>query len=202
MLSVRQRLLALMLVVVGGFTWWLQQRIQVEPPRAPPAPRRPDYTVQDFTATMMNKQGVPDRRLSAPILRHYPDDGSSELDDPVLTLFRADGPPWVIRSRSGWVSAEGEKVVLRGDVGIDRAGTANLRPIQLRTAELRVRPRQDYAETDTPVRITSEGDWVTSTAGAQAWLGKALRVKLLGRSHAKVAAATFHGSDEPKGDKP
>jgi lipopolysaccharide export system protein LptC len=190
MLSPRQRLLAVIMAAIGVVTWWQQQ--EGEAPRRPPpaGPRRPDYTVEKFTVTMMNQKGLPQRQLAAPLLRHYADDGSSVLDDPVLTLFTQDGPPWVIRSRTGWVSQTGDRVVLRGNVRVDRVGTEELRPVHLRTAELHVQPREDYAETDTPVKIASGGDWVKSSAGAQAWLHKRLRVKLLGRSHGMITAGT------------
>jgi len=195
MLSPRQRLLAVIMTAIGVVAWWHQEK--GETPRHPPAagPRRPDYTVEKFTATMMNKKGLPQRKLAAPLLRHYADDGSSVLDDPVLTLFTEDGPPWVIRSRTGWVSQTGDRVILRGNVRVDRGGTRELRPVRLRTAELNVRPREDYAETDKPVKITSGGDWIESSAGAQAWLHKTLRVIFLGRSHGMITAESARGGE-------
>jgi lipopolysaccharide export system protein LptC len=201
MLSPRQRLLAVIMAAIGVVAWWHQQKGET-PRHSPPAgPRRPDYTVEKFTATMMNKKGLPQRQLAAPLLRHYADDGSSVLDDPVLTLFTQSGPPWVIRSRTGWVSQTGDRVVLRGNVRVDRVGTKELRPVHLRTAELHVHPREDFAETDTPVKIASDGDWITSSAGAQAWLHKTLRVKLLGRSQGMITAETARGGKSAGGEQ-
>jgi lipopolysaccharide export system protein LptC len=193
MLSARQRLLAVILAAVGVTAWWQERKGQGHPPPPVSGPRQPDYTVEKFTATMMDKKGVPERQLSAPILRHYPDDGSSVLDDPVLKLFGRDSPPWLFRSRTGWVSQTGDKVILRGDVRIDRAADGDQRPVHLRTTELYVRPREDYAWTDKPVKIMSEGNWITSSGGGQAWLRKSLRVKLLGRSHGMITAETARG---------
>jgi lipopolysaccharide export system protein LptC len=193
MLSLRQRLLAVIMAAIGVVTWWQQQNGETPRRRPPAGPRRPDYTVEKFTATMMSNKGLPQRQLAAPLLRHYADDGSSVLDDPILTLFTQGGPPWVIRSRAGWVSQTGDRVILRGNVRVDRVGTKELRPVRLRTAELHIRPREDFAETDTPVKIASGGDWIKSSAGAQAWLHKTLRVMLLGRSHGMITAETARG---------
>ena len=187
MLSVRQRVLALILAGIGGAAWWYQSQ---QGPQAPPAalrPRLPDYTVDGFTGTTMDIAGRPARTLSARELRHYPSDDSSELDLPVLVVYTADGPPWNIRSETGWASGDGERILLRGEVLADREGATGLRPIHLRTSELLVRPRQDYAETAMPVRIDSNDDWLTST-GMQAWFGKTeLRANFLGRARGRFA---------------
>jgi len=132
----------------------------------------------------MDTTGAPHRRLSAPELRHYADDDSSELERPVLTVFNPSAPPWVIRSETGWVSADGEEVQMRGEVFIDRESAPTARPLHLQTRDLLVRPRQDYAETQQPVRAASGADWLTSEAGGQVWFGDSLLIKLAGRARA------------------
>lgn len=183
MSSLRRRVLALVLAVVGVFAWWLQSGIELgdEVPRAS-SDRRPDYTVDNFTATMMGETGAPDRRLTALELRHYPDDDSTELEQPVLTQFEDAAPPWLICSETGWISADGDQVVMRGQVFIDREADEATRPVHLRTQELLVKPREEYAETHSPVLVTSGADWLTSANGARIWFSDALRVKLTGRA--------------------
>ena len=61
----------------------------------------------------MDIAGRPARSLSARELRHYPNDDSSEVDLPVLVIYTADGPPWTIRSETGWVSGDGERLASR-----------------------------------------------------------------------------------------
>lgn len=185
--SLRQSLFALLMAVLGGAAWWRYRGVAVEPPPQPPHERRPDYTVDEFTATTMDATGVPDRRLTALELRHYPDDQGMELERPVLTVFNPAAPPWIIRSETGWVSADGDEVVLRGQVLVDRVAGETTRPLHLQTQELHVQPRQNYAQTDRPVRVTSAEDWVTSDTGAHVWFGDALRVELLGRARSRVA---------------
>jgi lipopolysaccharide export system protein LptC len=185
--TVRQRALALVLILVGAAAWWQQADQAPERPPAPPRARLPDYTVERFTATEMDPAGRPARTLSADALRHYPDDDSNALDRPVLVLYRPDGPPWNIRSETGWVSGDGERVLLQGQVLADRAGNAEARPLHLKTSELLVRPRQDYAETAMPVDITSDDDWLTSN-GMQVWFGEtAQRARFLGRARGRFA---------------
>jgi len=185
--TARQRVLAVALALVGGAAWWLQSDQTPEPLPAPPGERRPDYTVERFSATAMDPTGQPARSLSAKEMRHFPDDDSSELDLPVLLLYRPDSPPWVIRSETGWVSGDGEQVLLHGEVRADREGSAEARPVHLKTRELLVAPRKEYAETQMPVEITSEEDWLKST-GMQVWFGEtALRARFLGRARGRFA---------------
>ena len=76
------------------------------------------------------------------------------------------------------VSADGDLVLLSGDVLIERAGDADNRPMRIVTRNLRVQPREDYAETDEKVRVSSNADWLNAT-GMQAWLRPPSRLKFL-----------------------
>lgn len=185
--SLRQSILALLMALLGAAAWWQYRGLEVESAPQAARERRPDYTVDEFTATTMDATGAPDRRLTAVELRHYPDDQGMELEHPVLTVFNQAAPPWIVRSETGWVSADGDELVLRGQVLIDRAAGATTRPLHLRTQELQVQPRKEYAQTDRPVHATSEDDWLTSDNGARIWFGDALRVELLGRARSRVA---------------
>jgi lipopolysaccharide export system protein LptC len=175
------------MAAVGALAWWLQQGEEPPAPDNGSQDRRPDYTVDNFTATMMGETGSPRRRLTAIELRHFADDDSNELEKPRLTLFEETAPPWRLRSETGWVSGDGNEIRLHGEVFIDREPGATTRPLHLRTRELYLKRDENYAETDLPVRATSELDWVTSANGARIWFGKDLRIKLLGRARGEIA---------------
>jgi len=181
MLSARQRILALTLVMVGALAWWLQPSDNTPAPDGNDRERRPDYTIDNFTTTQMDESGEPLRRLTAVELRHFADDDSKELDNPRLTLFEEVGPPWLVRSESAWVSGDGKLIRLLGEVYIDRDAGDTTRPVHMKTSEVLLMQQEDYARTDRPVRITSDLDWTTSDKGAEIWLEEKLRVHLLGR---------------------
>lgn len=187
MLSMRQSMLALAMVAVGTFAWWQQQGDAPAGAVETDKIRRPNYTVDNFTATQMGESGTPLRRLTSIELRHYDDDDSNELESPRLTLYEEAGPPWLLRSDSAWLSGDNELMRLHGEVYIDREPGERTRPLHLRTRELTLKRQEKYAETDQPVHATSESDWVTSENGAQIWFGEDLKVKLLGRARAEIA---------------
>lgn len=200
-LTSRQILLGLALAFAGALAWWLEREPAHEMPNARGTERRPDYIIDDLSAVNMDSSGRPAHRMQTPQLRHYRDDGSSELERPVLDLYKDDGPPWRIRAETGWVSANGDEVLLQGQVVIDRAGFDEQPAIELRSSEMLVIPDKEYAETDRFVEIESAADWITAIDGMQAWFGEALRAKLFGRARGQFTGtrAASSGSDPGPG---
>ena len=174
--------LVLLLVATAGLSWWLGQAPPSGPdptaPRAPDAAREVDYTITRFDVVRMTEAGKPAHRLRGRQLRHFVDDDTAELSEPRLTVFQDEEPPWEIGAERAWISADGSLVLLTGEVAIDRAGDGENPPMRLRTRDLRVQPREDYAETDEKVRVETDTDWLDAV-GMQAWLRPPSRLKFL-----------------------
>jgi lipopolysaccharide export system protein LptC len=185
-LSPRQLLLAAALASVGASAWWLQTEEEIKGNGVRETERRPDYTVDLLNVTTMDETGRPDRKLIARELRHYPDNGGNELEDPRLTLFKPGEPPWLIRSRQGHMSEDGDTLLLKGPVLMDREAGEQIRPMHIKTRDLTVRPNEDYARTERPVHVTSGADWLSSATGAEIWLGEGTRLKLFGRARKQL----------------
>ena len=172
---------------IGLLAWWLQQGNEHQIGGRVDNDRRPDYTVDNFTATEMGEDGTPEQRLVATGLRHFADDDSNELQSPRLTIFEEDTPPWLVRSQTAWVSGDNNEILLQGEVFIDRIAGERTRPVHIQTRELLVKRRESYARTEQPFHFTSWLDWVTSANGAEIWFGEDLRIKLHGRARGEIA---------------
>jgi len=168
-------------------SWWLRQRVEEQAARHPSPPHTPDYWVERLSARTMDSAGHPRRIVQADSMRHFPDDDSTELTEPQIAFLGPRQPPWRIRAQTGWVAPDGNQVLLQGAVTIDREAASGILPVHLETRELRVRPKEEYAETEQPVRVVSGPDWVQSR-GLQAWIKAPVRIKLLAdvRSHYEV----------------
>jgi len=186
MRSLREYALAFLLAALGALAWWLEGEQGPITKPSSDGVRRPDYTVSGLTASMMDEKGHLHRRLTATQLRHYPNEGGSELDDPRLTVFTAETPPWIVRSNQGWISENGEELRLPGVVFIDREAGPDTRPVHLKTSDLFVEPSANYAHTDQPVHVTSNADWLTSRKGARVHFGDQVHLVLIGRVHTQV----------------
>lgn len=193
----RQTLMALVFALIGSAAWWLlDQTPETEEP-APPRERRPDYVVSDFTAVETDAQGRPSRQLAARQMRQYVDEDLAELDQPHLSLYQLDGPPWQAESVHGLLLSGGEEVRLSDSVRVQRAASRNDRQVRLDTSELTVWPERQYARGDQPVRIESERDWLTA-AGLQLWYAEPMRAELPGRAHLYIAPAEPGAADHPE----
>jgi lipopolysaccharide export system protein LptC len=173
-------LAAAVLLLLAGLSWWLAERTAPDQPgdTGPLGERSPDHFVRDLQVTTMTPAGEPARSLQAAEVRHYLDDESTELTAPHVTIHRDELPPWDVTAERGWVSRNGESVVLVGAVRAERAGTPAQPPVVLMTDELHYLPYEDYAETDARVSIDSLQDHVEAV-GMRAWLRKPGRVELL-----------------------
>ena len=175
----RRKLLTVILILLFGITSWLllQQGDEQEAgPTSQLGPHTPDYHMENFTITTMGLDGKAEKELTADRMEHFPDDDTTELTYPNIVIYDDNNPPWKIRSENGWLSGDGETLLLTGMVTIDREAGPNIRPMHIITSELRVRPNENYAETDQHVTIHSLYDEQESD-GMQAWLEKPIRLK-------------------------
>ncbi|MTW20235.1 LPS export ABC transporter periplasmic protein LptC [Allochromatium palmeri] len=183
----RQWLLGIGFALVGLGAWWQLHRLPDDEAVQAPRERRPDYIVQGLSALETDATGEPSRRLKAERLRHYADEDLSELDEPRLVLYRPDGPPWFAQARLGTVQAEGDQVQLSGAVRLDREADASNRPMHLETERLDIWRQTGLAETDLPVRIDSDGDWVTANGMRLWYLQDAARTSFYGRARIRIS---------------
>jgi len=139
----------------------------------------PDVTMEEFEVTTMGEDGSPLRRLSAAYMAHFNDTGTKELKHPHLVVYQEQAEPWHVASERGWVSADNDVLMLLGKVDIWRDGPDGKREIHIETHDLRVLPREEYAETELPVSISTP-ESLTHATGMRAYLDES-RVQLLSK---------------------
>jgi lipopolysaccharide export system protein LptC len=169
-------IIGIILVILGLSTNWMISLTPSDKPAPQSEQHKMDYYVNNFTTTMMGEDGKPFRRLSAKRMIHYPDDDTTELADPYITMFEQMVPVWTIQSDTGWLSGDGALLLLQGKVIIDRPKAPNQDPVHLVTRNLRVQPDQNYAETEESITINTRNNRIVSK-GMQAWLTTPMRIK-------------------------
>ena len=113
--------IACVLVGLAGGSWWLSNRVNYRVAAKPAGVNHdPDYIVEDFTATVMNDQGLRHYVLRADKLVHYPDTGSSELDRPHFVQYREEQENLRANADKAWLTDKAAKILLTGDVHVLR----------------------------------------------------------------------------------
>ncbi len=185
-MNLRNILFAVLLLILLAGSQWLVETSNPANDDVPRETHNADYFLEHFTNTTMDVKGRPYRRLSADRLLHFPDDDSTELSNPYLTLFVENLPLWEIRSESGWVSGDGTLLLLNGPATLDRAASPAGEQLNIVTSNLRLQPENNYAETDEPITVKSPDSIVKST-GMQAWFSQPSRIKFLTKAKGHYA---------------
>lgn len=147
---------------LAALTMWLERIVQAPVVGQPNALEHdPDFIVERFTATNLDKAGRPESRLTARRMTHYPDDETTELEEPRLVQFREQGPPVRISAERGTVTKDGDEVRLYGNVRVVREGTKGRPELQMETTFLQVLPKEDIARTPEAVVITEGASRLT-----------------------------------------
>ncbi len=163
----------IVLLLILVLTSWIHNTLQEEVNVEIKDRGEPDSIMWNFKRTDMDERGLPKARLMADLMRHYPLDDSIELERPVMEIYNEDGtPPWHVTADSGWLSGDGEKLLLYGRVYIWRNTTETTKDeaekmIELITTDLSILLDEEYAETSNFVMILGRNYKVTAV-GMQA----------------------------------
>lgn len=106
--------------LVGLFGIWLQNSLMEDQPEAQDYLNRhdPDYYIENFTATGLDKNGQRRFVIEAERMAHFPDDDTALLDKPHVVEYEVGFAPRHTYSDSGWMSSSGDEILLEGNVRI------------------------------------------------------------------------------------
>ena len=114
----------------------------------------------------------------APVQTAKPGHKSTELTRPIMTMYSSDKPDLHINSETGYLSSDGELVLLNGAVNIRREALKNIAPLEIDTHNLRIQLPNDFAETDEFVKIKS-GTNAIEGMGLRAHFREPINIKIL-----------------------
>jgi lipopolysaccharide export system protein LptC len=109
--------------VLAGITAWMQTDLLEESSNQQEIAAEnndPDYYIENFYAVGMDTDGNRQYVLEAERMVHFPDDDTALLDKPHVIQYEPDRAPTHIYSETGWISANGDEVILTGNVRVIR----------------------------------------------------------------------------------
>lgn len=148
-----------MLLALVGITWWAadyaERAFPVDPEFA--ASQDPDAWSGTFTMLQSDANGFPVTRLDGTQLRHYPHDGSYEIDQPELISQRPDSPRVIASSEIAYAYNDITLVHMVGNAHAHRFETPDNSALDITSEKLIVHPDEDILETDLPA-VVIQGD--------------------------------------------
>ena len=149
-----------------GATYWLNQQVLPEPAKPDSSKRHdPDAIVENFSATRLNEQGVPSFVMAATKMLHYPDDDSTTLEAPRITMLSVGQPAIHATAKRGIISSKGDEVFLHDNVEVLREASAQQDQLTLQTEYLHIIPIRIW-RTPTALSLSSMR---TTSCMRQAW---------------------------------
>ncbi len=131
----------------------------------------PDYYLEGVSATVIDAAGKPRYQLQAQRVEHFPDNNEISLEAPQLEMIREDDSRWFIRSETGTILENGDRILLHGEVILTQRGREPASQIKMVTRDLTVLPPEDFAETAQRVIITQSRNQLSGT-GMRAYLAE------------------------------
>lgn len=140
-------------LALGSF--WLVEVMQKQTEDSMPDRVRtePDFYVQKFNFVRMGVSGEARYNLTGTEMKHYPQDDSYQIQNPVMHSYGVDRPPMVSRSLRATVTNNNSEVHMHDNVHIDRPASATAQHFQLKTSYLLILPDEDVMKTPKPVQI-------------------------------------------------
>lgn len=181
-------------------TLWIDRTVQPPELRVDGTTRHdPDYILNNFVTTKTDATGSISHILKASEMRHYPDDDTTELENPHFTQFGVGKPTTTIEGKRGHVSSKGDVVEFRDDVRVVRPAFGDRQEMTLTTEYLRVEPDSEIASTDQPVVITQGPKSVVRAVGmVYDKKNQTIQLNKRVRSHYERPAAGKRTSSKPK----
>ncbi len=126
--------------MVGLFGLFLQSSMIEEEPEVYNYDQRhdPDYYIENFTATGLDKNGQRRFVIEAERMAHFPDDDTALFDKPHVVEYEVGQAPRHSYSDSGWMSSSGDEIRLTGNVRIVIEADANGPGGEMKSKSMRI----------------------------------------------------------------
>ncbi|TZF91601.1 LPS export ABC transporter periplasmic protein LptC [Cognatilysobacter lacus] len=147
-------MLVIAAIIIGGALWRERAALDNSLEQG-----RSDYTLYDFELVSLDAQGKEAFTLHAPKLTRDPAVRTLAVVTPVFLIPARDGgngAPWDVRSKTGWVSAAGDEIRLRGDV-VATSVDADGQSVRMDTQQLNVFPHANRATSAVQVSVKQPG---------------------------------------------
>jgi len=126
--------------LIGLFGIWLQNFVLEDDTEVEVTETRhaPDYYIENFTATGLDKNGKRRFVIKAQRMAHFPDDDTALFDFPEITQFQEGQAPRHTYADSGWMNSTGNEIIMTENVKVVVEADENSPGGTINTKRLRI----------------------------------------------------------------
>ena len=148
-----KHIISFMIIAALAFvSWLLNNKTQTIKQTTDKTTRHdPDYYANNLQTYILDETGAPSYYLETTALTHYPDNNTTELNEPRFLLYNQNQISWSINAASGRIETDRNEIQLSGKVLAQDKSTAQ--KISLKTNTLLFKPDTKTAETTAQVFI-------------------------------------------------
>lgn len=150
-----------LLAVLAG-AYWLNRPAEIIKPSVLRDAHLADALADDIRAQAYDLQGKPHFLLAAKQLTHYPDDDSSQLTKPDVTMLAPNGADVHLTGERGVLSQRGELVELMGKVQVTRAPVAQQSELLIVSDYLKFLPKLERVSSNSAVTFTDANNTINA----------------------------------------
>ena len=111
-----------------------------------------DYTISQFTITIMDENGQPSRIIKGQEMTHFHEDDSTHITSPIAEFVNQQKDTWIVTSEQGKTHGKGHVILLTDNVVISRKDDDKT---ELQTSTLTLDTNKSTAYTDAAVKMIS-----------------------------------------------
>lgn len=148
---------AVLLAVVTVTSYWYSREMRRPIVRTPPAPGSPDFIVDHVVLTQFDDSGQARYKLFAEELSYFNENDDIDLTRPRLVSLLPDQPQVQASSDRARVVNAGARVLMDGDVLLQRAAAGKRPGLTIRTEQMTAIPDEERFSSQVPVTIEQGG---------------------------------------------
>ncbi len=155
-MNLKRYLLVGLLILTIALSYWIEGYREKSGLTPSPGVRLPDYTLEHATLIALDESGIPEYQIATPLMEHFKEDDTTELETPEMLFFRDEAPPTEVQSDRAKMLSGGDNILLLGNVTIVRPDDDASPLYTIITRDLEVFPKQESATTEQHVLAFSE----------------------------------------------
>ncbi len=175
----------LLIIAISLSTWSILVSTQSKPHLQVENSNLPDAVMENVVALILNKEGTPSLKVTTPKMTHYASNDATEIEKPIVTVYRHSPNPWHISSNYAKASKGISEILFWDHVVLHHLEDKENPTTTMSTDTLTIFPDKQTAQTDQAITI-KQPDTIVHAIGMLANMNNGT-IELLSKAEGEYA---------------